>query len=120
MITQKFRYFTRVLHMALNPECKSLDSLQEQEAVKRRQSGTGVSLTHGAASRDKSSVPELVDIDDIVIGHLRHVQHIKLFRIPPPRELAAIDNHSADTSAAPSNELRHGMYDHIGAVLNRP
>src|SRR5580700_9401291 len=62
----------------------------------------------------------MVNVDDTVIGNLRPVKHIKLFRIFAPRKLTTINNHSADTRASSSNELRHRMHNYIGAVLNGP
>ncbi len=72
MIAQEFRYFARVLHVALHAKGQRLNPLQEQKAVKRRQRGAGVALTHGPAARDKRGVAEMIDINDAVIGNLRH------------------------------------------------
>src|ERR1700691_6807861 len=120
MIAQEFRYFARVSYVALHGQGERLNPLQEQKSVKWRQRGAGVALTHGPASRDKRSIPVMIDIDDPVIGNLRHVEHVEFFRILSPRKLAAIHNHPTNTGAAPSDEFRHGMYDDIGAVFDRP
>ena len=119
MIAQEFRYLAGVGHVALHAQGERLNSLQKQEPVKRRQRGAGVALTDSSASRHKSSVAEMIDIDDSVISNFWHVQHVELFRILSPRKLAAIYDHPADTGAAATDELCHGMNDNIGPVFDR-
>ncbi len=79
----------------------------------------GICSRFGKTDRPED-IEKLIDIDDIVIGDFRHVEHVKLFRMLPPRKLAAIDNHSTDAGAAAANELRHGMQDHVSSIFNRP
>src|SRR5208283_5573365 len=106
--------------MAFYAEREGLNSLQKQESVERRQRGTSVSLTDRSASRDKCSIPEMVDINDTVIRDFRPIEHVKLFRILAPGKFTAVHNHPADARATPANELRHRMHDDIGAVLDGP
>src|ERR1039458_1136034 len=120
MRPQKFRDLARVFYMTLHSQRHRLDSLQEQKAVKGRKSRPGVSLADGSTSRYKRSIPKMVDINDAVVCDLWPVEHVELFRILTPWELAPVDDHSADTAAGAADEFSHRMKDNIGAVLNRP
>src|SRR5579862_9753690 len=112
MRAKELRYLARVLYMPLDAESKRLNSLQEQEAVKGRQRGPRVALTNRAAARNVRRISVVIDIDDAVISNFRTIEHVELLRMFAPGKFAAIDNHAADTGAAPSNEFRHGVHDH--------
>src|SRR5580704_2376407 len=120
MIAQTLRYLAGVLHVAFNPKSKGFNSLQQQKAVKRRQSCTSVSLTDGSATRDVSRVAIVLNVHHTVIGNFRLVQHVEALRIFAPGKLSTIHDHSTQRRTVPSHELGHGMYDDIGAVFDRP
>src|SRR5580700_1244708 len=119
MSAKKFRDLTCVLHVAFYAQRQGLNPLQEQKSVKRRKRGSSIPLTDSPAARDKRRLSKMIDIDHAVICDLGPIEHIKLFRIPSPRELPTIYNHSANTGAASSDELRHGMHHYVGAILDR-
>src|ERR1700690_2013572 len=66
MSAQKFRDLACVLYVALHAEGQALNSLQKEKSVKWRERGAGISLADGAAARDKSGIPVMVDIDHAV------------------------------------------------------
>src|ERR1022692_399875 len=118
MSAQEFRYLACVLNVAFNAEGKRRNPLQKQKAVKRRQSCTGIALTHSPAARDKCGISVVIHIHNTVIGNLRPIKHVEFLRILSPRELASIHNHPADAGTAPSDEFRHRVHHHIGAILD--
>src|SRR5271165_4367229 len=104
MIAQILRYLARILDVAFNTKRKRLNPLQQQEAIERRQGGTGVSLAHGPAACDVSGIAIVVDVDNSVVGNFRPVQHVEALRMLAPRKFSAVDNHSAQGCAVSSHE----------------
>src|SRR5208283_740355 len=96
MCPQEFRNLTCVFYVAFHTERERLNSLQEQKSVKRRKRGTSVSLTDGSATRDKSGIPVMVNVDDAVISDLRAIQHVELVWILAPGKFTAVHNHPTD------------------------
>src|ERR1700681_3583699 len=86
-----------ILHMTFDAEGHRFYSLQQQEAIEWRQRRAGIPLADCPAAGDISSIAKMVDVNHSVIRNLWPVEHVKAFGIFPPRKLATVDDHSAQS-----------------------
>src|SRR5213592_5213421 len=104
--------------MAIHPQPKRLDALQEQEGVEWAQRRPQVAQTLDARLHDKGKVAEgLVEADAVVA--LARLQQLRE-RAGAPRKAPAVDDHTADAGAMPADELGGRVNHNVGAMLDRP
>src|SRR5688572_20873774 len=105
----------RVRGVALHPQGKRLQALQEEEAVERAEGGAPVPEHLDAGLQDKRKFAERgVDLQPVVggvwFGEARELSVV-------PGEGAAVHYDTADRRAVPADELGRRVDDDVGAVL---
>ena len=114
---QEARHRQRVVGMAFNSQRQTLDALQHQETVERRQRRTHVAKRHDARAPDVGGLAQRLGIDDAVVGGVGFVQHRVAGGVFAPREAPGVNDDAADAAAVAAHVFGQRMHDDVGAVL---
>ena len=68
IVTQEFSDLAGILDMPLDAQRDRLDALQQQKGAQRRQHRSDRALIDAAAARDIGRRPEMLGVDEAVIG----------------------------------------------------
>src|ERR1700736_1060704 len=102
--------------MPIHPHGQRFDPLQKEERIERADARTDIAKTFDAGANYERDGSEHFAEFHAVIGRRRLVDLREGALLP--RELAAIDDGSADAVSVASHELRQRMDHDVGAVVD--
>ena len=117
------RHGLGIAAMLAHAQRQGLEALDELEGVERAHRGTQVAQQGDAGFEDVGDGPEGLGRFrpyGAVIAGVGLIEEREAFRMPPPIEVAAIDDEAADRGSVAPDVLGRGINDDGGAVLQRP
>jgi hypothetical protein len=102
---------------AVHAQRQRLETLQDQEAVHRRDGCAHVAQRHDARAADEGGRSERFGIDDAVVGDVGFVEALELQLVLGPGETSAVDDHAADRVAVAADVLGQRVHDDVGPML---
>ncbi|OEI69485.1 hypothetical protein Cus16_0091 [Curtobacterium sp. ER1/6] len=120
LLLQEGRDGQRVRAVAFDAQRQGLDALAEQERVerRRRRADPGGDDVAGVDHEGPAAVP--LDVALTAEGPVRCREVREALKVAGPVEPAAVDDEPAEAGTVPGEELRGGVHDDVGAVLDRP
>ena len=94
--------------------------MQQYEGIEGRERSTGVTQNDSTDAGNVGGSTHSVGKHDAVIRGVGLGQRGELVGISFPVELAAVDNHTAQTAAVTAQEFRGRVHHDVGSVLKRP
>ena len=108
----------RVRDVLRHAQRQRFEPLHQQPGVHRRDRCADVAQHLGARAQQERVLAERLGEVQAVIARAR--LESSGCRPAAPRELPGLDDHAADHGAVAADELRRGVHDDVGAVLDRP
>lgn len=116
VLGEEFDDLLGVFHVAVQAEGKRLDTLQQEEGVERRNSGTLVAEEDGAHVDHVSGCARRGERNTVARVHFGELRELAGCS---PVELAAIHDDTAESRAVATDELGSGMHHNVGTVFKR-
>src|SRR5208337_430962 len=117
MTGEELSHRERVFRMTFQAEMQRFRALQQQEGVKRRQAGSGVSQSLYSRFDDEGEIAERLGVGDAVVGGIR-LDKVGEASRGLPIELAAVYDNPADGITVTADELGSGIDDDVSTPLD--
>ena len=115
---QERRDRARVGDVALHAHRERLQAEQREPRIHGRHLRADVAQHFGSRAHQERVLAERLGEDLLMVSRARRREQRKASVVP--RELARLDQDAADRRAVTVDELRRGVHDDVGAVLDRP
>ena len=118
MVVQELHHLQRVLHVTVDAQGQRLQAQQQQPCVERGERGALVAQQRGAGLRDVGCGAGGLGEHHAVVAGVGLCHAGELIGVGGPVERAGVGDHAAHRRAVAADELRGGVDDHVGTVLD--